>query len=65
MGKIAKCVNKINFTMLYGNYCYIIIENLPQKFSPCSLVFKNVKLVNENWSAVKCVIQVSQNKHQV
>ena len=31
MGKIAKGVNKINFTMLYGNYCYIIIE----KFSPC------------------------------
>ena len=35
MGKIAKGVNKINFTMLYGNYCYIIIDNFPQKFSPC------------------------------
>ena len=23
--------------MLYGNYCYIIIENFPQKFSPCTL----------------------------
>ena len=34
MGKIAKGANKINFTMLYGNYCYIIIENFPQKFSP-------------------------------
>ena len=34
-GKIAKGVNKINFTMLYGNYRYIIIENFPQKFSPC------------------------------
>ena len=36
MGKTAKGVNKINFTMLYGNYCYIIIENFPKKFSPCS-----------------------------
>ena len=33
MGKIAKGVNKINFAMLYGNYCYIFIEN----FSPCVL----------------------------
>ena len=22
--------------MLYGNYCYIFIENLPKKFSPCN-----------------------------
>ena len=22
--------------MLYGNYFYILIENFPQKFSPCS-----------------------------
>ena len=35
MGKIAKGINKIYFTMLYGNYCYIFIENFPQKFSPC------------------------------
>ena len=35
MGKIAKGVKKINFTMLYGNYCYIIIENFSKKFSPC------------------------------
>ena len=35
MGKIAKGVDKINFTMLYGNYCYIIIEKFSQKFSPC------------------------------
>ena len=33
----AKGINKINFTMLYGNYWYIIIENFPQKFSPCML----------------------------
>ena len=35
MGKIAKDVNKVNVAILYGNYCDIIIENLPQKFSPC------------------------------
>ena len=29
--------------MLYGNYCYIIIENFPQKFSPCSKA-KNVEI---------------------
>ena len=37
MEKIAKGVNKINFTILYGNYCYIFIENFPQKFSPCTI----------------------------
>ena len=25
----------MHFTILYGNYCYIFIENFPQKFSPC------------------------------
>ena len=35
MEKITKGVNKINFTMLYGNYCCIIIENFPKEFSPC------------------------------
>ena len=35
MGKIVKGASKINFTMFYGNYYYIIIENFPQKFSPC------------------------------
>ena len=34
MGKIAKGVNKIHFTMLYGNYCYIFIDNFPKKFFP-------------------------------
>ena len=29
------CVKKDKFTMLYGNHCYIFIENFPQKFSPC------------------------------
>ena len=28
MGNIAKGVKNINFTMLYGNYCYIFIENI-------------------------------------
>ena len=37
MEKSARCANKIHFTILYGNYCYIFIENLPQKFSPCSI----------------------------
>ena len=36
MGKIARSINKINFTMLHGSYCYIFIENFPQKFSPCT-----------------------------
>ena len=26
--------------MLYGNYCYIFIENFPQKFSSCSFHFR-------------------------
>ena len=37
MGQIAKGVNKINFTLLYGNYCYIIIENFHKEFSPCGV----------------------------
>ena len=28
--------------MLYGIYCYIFIENFPQKFSPCG------EIINEN-----------------
>ena len=39
MEKIAKGVKKINFTMLYGNYCYIIIENVLKKLSPCGIKF--------------------------
>ena len=27
--------------MLYGNSWYIIIENFPQKFSPCNTEFSN------------------------
>ena len=42
---------KINFTMLYGNYCYICIENFPQKFSPCRLLALTVvfKIIADVW----------------
>ena len=33
MGKNAKGVNKIHFTMLYGYYCYIFIENFGKMVS--------------------------------
>ena len=36
MGKIAKGVNKINFTILYA--IIAILENFPQKFSPCTVI---------------------------
>ena len=50
MGKIANGVNKIYFTMLYGNYCYIFIENFPQKFSPCRMMTKITFLVENRVS---------------
>ena len=34
-GKNRQRWQQNTFTMLYGNYCYIFIENFPQKFSPC------------------------------
>ena len=34
-GKNRQKCEQNNFTMLHGNYCYIFIENFPQKFSPC------------------------------
>ena len=37
-GKNRQRCQQNKFTMLYGNYCYIFIENFPQKFSPCSFV---------------------------
>ena len=45
MGKIAKGFNNINFTIPYGNYFYIIIENFPRKFSPCAF--------DRQWQMVK------------
>ena len=38
--------------MLYGNYCYIIIENFPEKFSPCTT--KGVALLY--------VLQLTENR---
>ena len=35
-GKNRQRCQQNTFTMLYGNYCYIFIENFSQKFSPCS-----------------------------
>ena len=35
-GKNRQRCQQNKFIMLYGNYCYIFIENFPQKFSPCS-----------------------------
>ena len=37
VGKIAKGVNQMHFTMLYADYCYIFIENFPQQFSSCTV----------------------------
>ena len=37
-GKNRQRCQQNKFTMLYGNYCYIFIENFPQKFSPCRLI---------------------------
>ena len=45
MGKIANGVNKINFTILYDSYCYIIIENFPQKSSPCIVARGSLKIL--------------------
>ena len=33
-GKNRQRCQQNKFTMLYGNYCYIFIENFPKKFSP-------------------------------
>ena len=63
MGKIAKGVNKINFTMLYGDYCYTIIGNFPQKFSPCrknNSLRKKLKK-KKNSSPVSIIIDDTQN----
>ena len=69
MGKIARGVNKIHITMLYGNYCYIFMENFPRKFSPCtpSVIldtflqihfmvlgfFFNLHILESNWEKLK------------
>ena len=45
-GKNRQRCQQNKFTMLYGNYCYIFIENFPQKFSPCTKILK--KFVDKN-----------------
>ena len=32
------------FTMLYVNYCYIFIENFPQKFSSCTCIYFSMRV---------------------
>ena len=56
MGKIAKGVDKINFTMLYSNYCYIIVENFPQKLSLCTIT---LSVANRGVSRIYPWFQVS------
>ena len=50
--------------MLYGNYCYIIIENFPKKFSPCSIysipVHKYTCLLNYNR---RCFVRQSSREN--
>ena len=48
MGKIAEGIEKINFTMLHGTYCYIFIEKFPQKFSPCTVFLSFASSMDEN-----------------
>ena len=48
----------MHFTMLYGNYCYIIIENFPQKFSPCrDRTDRNFKLSSKFSRKKSCKIR--------
>ena len=56
MGTIAKGVNKISFTMLYGNYCYVIIENRSKKFSPCNIA--RISTHGENFMAIFTALSV-------
>ena len=42
------------FTKLYDNYCYIIIENFPKKFSPCSF---QVQLSSFPLQVIVCHVQ--------
>ena len=32
--------------MMYGIFCYIIIENFPRKFSPCIISFEYAEIVD-------------------
>ena len=52
-GKNRQRCEQNNFTMLYGNYCYIFIENFPPKFSPCietfSIFFTLLNFFFKSW----------------
>ena len=43
-GKNRQRCQQNKFTMLHDNYCYIFIENFPQKFSPCVQRVNSVKI---------------------
>ena len=50
-GKNRQRIQQNIFTMLYGNYCYIFIENFPRKFSPCNkarLLWRGSRKEKEN-----------------
>ena len=54
-GKNRQRCRKKNFTLLYGNYYYIIIDNFPQKLSPCSLFWLKLSTLGL-FSCIACVI---------
>ena len=64
MGKIPKCVNKMHFTMFYGNYCFIFIENFLQKFSACrvALNYGKKKLIDP--AIPSNLFQIIQKKYE-
>ena len=66
MAKIAKGVEKINFTMLHDNYCYIFIEKFPKKFSPCrqfQLIFQMIAM-EINLTIAMTYLQLETTLHQ-
>ena len=53
-GKNRQRCQKINFTMLYGNCCYIFIENFPRKYAPYTVgCWKEMHLRKKAWKE-KC-----------
>ena len=45
-GKNRRRCQQNKFNMLYGNYCFIFIENFPQKFCPCWMREKRLEEQN-------------------
>ena len=45
-GKNRQRSQQNKFTIMYGNYWYIFIENFPQKFSPCRMKLPRMVLRN-------------------